>query len=70
MQMTNTTSTDKTWHDRYVEFLASISTATHGKCQYFEDPEGSGTWYSRISNRTLTTDEVEHEYVDWLNENV
>ena len=51
----------KDWHEIFNDFLASITSITNGKQQYFEQEDGK--WYSRISGRYLATDEIIAEYL-------
>lgn len=53
---------EKNWHEIFKDFLASLTAITNGKQQYFEQEDGK--WYSRISGKYLTTDEMIAEYLD------
>lgn len=57
-------SSSRDWHKEFFDFLTSISTASHGKQQYFE--QDNGMIYSRISGKYLTLEEAEREYVKEL----
>lgn len=52
------------WHKQFFDFLAVLTSVTHGKQQYFEQP--NGRVYSRISGSYLTVEEMEREYIDEL----
>ena len=54
------------WHEVFSDFVTSITTATHGKQQYFE--QNDGLWYSRISGKYLSTDEMISEYLREIRE--
>ena len=53
---------EKNWHEIFNDFLASLTSITNGKQQYFEQEDGK--WYSRISGKYLTIDEMIVEYWD------
>lgn len=50
------------WHEVFNDFLASLTVITNGKQQYFEQEDGK--WYSRISGKYLTVDEMITEYLE------
>lgn len=52
------------WEKEFFDFLTSLTSATHGKQQYFEQDDRK--IYSRISCRYLTIPEMEREYIDEL----
>lgn len=52
------------WESIFRSFLDAVTTATHGKVQYFD--EGNGTWYSRISEKCLSLDDALKEYIDTI----
>lgn len=50
------------WEHEFFEFLAALTTLTHGKQQYFYN--GNGIVYSRISGEYITIDEMKREYIE------
>ena len=54
------------WESIFRSFFDSVTAATHGKVQYFD--QGNGTWYSRISGEYLSLKGALKEYVDAVRE--
>lgn len=52
---------EQPWRQHYENLLSSVSTATHGKQQYFV--ESADRIYSRVSESYLTAAEVLREYL-------
>lgn len=53
------------FREAFEDIITSLTCITHGKQQYFM--RDNGTWYSRISGRDLTMDEMMKEYLDEMN---